>query len=591
MVYILEFQLYNIVYVLPYLSFEELWYVSKAFNIFSIKHLFKYINEYKQLLWLGAVIVFSAIIFEKIYLLDSFFNKTINISSYLSWHTIFEFISVLISLCVFILSHYAYRQNHNLRGIFIANVFLTMGIIDVFHTLSFKGMPYFLTENSTANSATTYWIIARLIGAIGIAAGSFIRTNKKSRINRRVFLFFSIAISIIAIILVTNFQHILPAMYIEGVGVTKIKKVLEYIIILCLCFAGFMYLQQYLRRKNNSNLMFAIAITTSIFSELAFVRYTSVYDIYNYIGHVYKFISYFIVFRIAFINNIEKPYLSLYKAKNKLKAYAGNLNKLVDDRTKELYQMNKKLLEDLECARDIQKAILPDNLPNNEEVKFEANYYPAEAVSGDFYNVFKLDDHRIGMYIGDVSGHGVSAAMLTVFLNQSFKTTKEFEGNRLEIINPSKVLENLYELYNKVNFKDEVYILVLYAIYDVKTMELEYSSAGMNVQPLIVKNNGEILEMDIKGLPICNLINIYPADYVDKTIKLESGDKVFFYTDGLIELNNKRTGESFTKDDLKRLLADYEDKELYDEIDKNIKLICSNGGQKDDVTFFVMEVN
>lgn len=573
------------------ISYGELWKLSRIFNFLSLKKVFKYIYEYKQIVWLVAVIVFSAVLFEKTYLIEPFFDKSINVSSYLSWHTIFEFISILVSLCVFILTYYAYRQNRRLRGIFIANVFLIMGIIDIFHTLSFKGMPHFLVENSTADRATTYWIIARLIGAIGIAAGSFIKTNKKSNINRRVFLGFSVSLSMVILIVVTYFPNILPAMYIEGIGVSPLKKVLEYLVILCLCFAGIMYLQQYIRRKDNSNYMFAIAIVASIFSELAFVMYTSVYDIYNYMGHVYKFISYFIVFRVAFINNIEKPYLALYKAKNKLKVYAGNLNKLVDERTRELYQMNKKLLNDLEYARDIQKGMLPHNLPNNEQVKFEAKYYPAETVSGDFYNVIRLDDQRIGIYIGDVSGHGVSAAMLTIFSNQSIKTIRELEGNRFEVIKPSEVLENLYKLYNKVNFKDEVYILLLYAIYNIKTMELEYSSAGMNVQPIIVKENGEIMEMDIRGLPICNLINIYSPDYENKTIQLESGDKVFFYTDGLIELKDKHTGEAFTKDRLKRLLADCKVNEISKEIDRNIKSICSKGHQNDDITFLVMQVN
>lgn len=517
-----------------------------------------------------------------------------SVSAYLSWHTMFEFTSIMISLCVFILPYYAYKQNRRLRSIFIGNVFLLMGILDTFHTLSFKGMPYFLIENNTANKATTFWIIARLIGAIGITAGSFIKTNRKSQVDRRIFLGFSLAFSLTIMIIVTYFPHLLPVMYIEGAGITQIKIIIEYVIILFLCFADILYLQQYLKKKDNSNFMFAIAITTSVFSELAFVKYTSVYDIYNYLGHVYKFISYFIVFRIAFTNNIEKPYLALFEAKNKLKAYAGNLNKLVIERTNELHQTNQKLLEDLEYARDIQRAILPDNLPNNDQVFFEAKYYPAERVSGDFYNIFRLDEHRIGMYIGDVSGHGVPAAMLTVFLNQSIKPLKELEGNNFDVISPSKVLVNLYELYNKVNFKDEVYILILYAIFNVKTKELVYSSAGMNAQPILLKSNKMISELEIKGLPICKLMNIYPAVYEDKIVQLESGDRVFFYTDGLVELNDKSTGESFSEERLKKLLVEYNSKnsiELCSEIDKDIKYISKNSGLKDDVTFFIMQVN
>jgi sigma-B regulation protein RsbU (phosphoserine phosphatase) len=345
-----------------------------------------------------------------------------------------------------------------------------MGIIDTFHTLSFKGMPYFLIYNNTANRATTFWIIARLIGAMGLSLVSLIDINKQSKIDRRIFTGFSVTISLIILIIVTYFPQLLPAMYIEGAGVTQLKKIFEYIIIVLLFVAGTMFLKQYLKRQNNQGLVAVIAVTTSIFSELAFVYYSSVYDIYNYLGHVYKFISYFLVFIIAFIYYIEKPYIELLDAKNKLKGYAGNLNRLVAERTEELRHTNEKMLKDLEYARDIQKAMLPDKLPNNDQVTFEAKYYPAEKVSGDFYNIFRLDDNRIGMYISDVCGHGVRAAMLTVFLNQSIKTIKESEGS-LEVIRPSKVLENLYE-YNKVNFEDDQYILVLYAIYKLKQKSL-----------------------------------------------------------------------------------------------------------------------
>ncbi len=561
---------------------------------------FKKIYEYKKLLWLVLVIVISSVLFEKLYLLEPVFSRIMSASEYLSWHTIFEFMSILISFCVFILPYYAYRQSRRLRGILIANVFLTMSIIDTFHTLSFKGMPHFLIENTGANRATTFWVIARLIGAIGITLASLIKINRKSNVDRKVFSGIAILFSLSVLVIVTYFPNVIPAMYVEGMGVTQIKKILEYVIIIFLCFAGILYLRQYLKNRDNSNLIISIAITIGIFSELAFVRYYSVYDIYNYVGHAYKFISYFMVFRIAFIKNIEKPYLALFKAKNRLDKYAGQLNKLVAERTEELQQVNEelsqknqKLLEDLEFARDIQKAILPGKFPNCDQLTFEAKYYPAERVSGDFYNIFKLDEDRIGMYIGDVSGHGVPAAMLTVFLNQCIKTVQELDGNRCEVIKPSKVLENLYESYNRVNFKDEVYILVLYAIYNIKTMELTYSSAGMNAQPLIVKRNSEIIEIDTTGLPICKLINITPANYTDKTIQLENGDKVFFYTDGLIESYDNKTGEIFTLEYLKEFLLKNNGNcsKLYNEIDKKIKNISGNSGLKDDITFFMLQIN
>lgn len=546
-----------------------------------------------KLVMLGMLIICSSVFFESLYILDPFFNKIMSVSAYLSWHTIFEFMSILVSFCIFILYYYSYRQKPILKGIIIANVFLIMGLIDTYHTLSFKGMPYFFIENATANRATTFWIIARLIGAIGITIGGLIKSDKISKIDRRIYLILSVGISVAIMILVTYYPGIIPVMFIEGKGVTPVKKYLEYIIVFFLFFAGCTFLYKYIKKKDGSNYLFSIAITTSIFSELAFVRYISVYDIYNYIGHIYKIISYYIIFRIAFISSIEKPYLELYKAKKKLKEYAGNLNKLVDERTKELNQINQKLLEDLEYAKDIQKAMLPDLLPDSKEVRFDARYYPAEMVSGDFYNIFKLDEDTIGMYIGDVSGHGVPAAMLTVFLNQSIKTTREISENQREIINSSTVLDNLYETYNKVNFKNEMYILVLYAIYNIETKELTYSSAGLNVQPLIIRNK-EIKELEIRGLPICNLIDICSGDYKEWTLQLYKKDKVFFYTDGLTQLKNNRTGEVFDENYLKGLLLKYCDEdigEINQKIEETIKSFTKDNDLGDDITFFILEAN
>ncbi len=555
---------------------------------------FKKLYENRSLLWVGAAFVLSVILFEAIYILEPWFDRIMSPTTYLSWHTIFEFISVLVSFCIFILPYYSYSQNHSLRALVAAHVFFVMGCIDMFHTLSYKGMADFLIKNDTANRATTFWIIARLVGAIGIAVLGFIKLNKKSRINKRIVLFGAVFFSVATMVIVTYFPDFLPVMYIEGIGVTPVKKNLEYFVILLFIFSGLRFIQQYIKNRDKTELIFAVAIIASIFSEVAFVNYFSVYDIYNYLGHVFKIISYFLVFRVTFVNSIEKPYLALYKAKNIIKADARNLNRLVEERTRDLAKTNQKLLEDLDYARDIQKAMLPGKLPNNEHVSFLAQYYPAERVSGDFYNIFKLDEKNIGMYIGDVSGHGVPAAMLTVFLNQSIKTIKELDGNRFQIINPAQVLENLYKLYNKVQFKDDVYILALYAIYNTETKELVYSSAGMNTQPFIVRRNAQIQEIEIRGLPICSLAEICSADYVDKKIQLEYGDKVFFYTDGLVELNNRQTGKSFNANDLKRLLGEYNgrsDPDLYSEIDRNIREVTGNESLRDDVTFFMLHVN
>ena len=195
---------------------------------------------------------------------------------------------------------------------------------------------------------------------MGISLGSLIKVNQRSNINRNVFLAISIAFSVSILIIVTYFPNVFPPMYVEGIGITPTKVALEYVVIGFLALGGIMYFQQYVRGKDYSNFLFTVALTISIFSELAFVQYDSVYDIYNYVGHAYKIIAYFIIFRIAFINNIERPYRALYDARDKLREYSGDLNRRVFERTKELNLLNKKLLDDLEYAREVQNAILPE---------------------------------------------------------------------------------------------------------------------------------------------------------------------------------------------------------------------------------------
>lgn len=521
------------------------------------------------------------------------FASIMSLVSYLTWHNMFEFTSVLISYSVFIVAYYTYAQTRDLRAVFLGNIFLLVGILDSFHTLSFKGMPDFLVPNDGSNRATTLWIISRLIGSIGFLISAFIPEDRKSSLGKQVFLIPSVLISLLSLYLVTYQPELLPQMFIEGKGLTETKKLLEYIIMLFFFTGMVKFIYEFRASGDRSYVMLAASLLLSIFSEYAFVSYYSVYDIFNYIGHVYKFISVFIVFRVMFINSVQKPYYELKDAKNKLKHNAENLDRLVDQRTMELMQINQKLMDDLDYARDIQKSILPAVLPMGDEYSFAARYYPAERLSGDFYNIFKLDDGNIGLYIGDVSGHGVSAAMLTVFLNQTIEVMRHEDGDAVQILNPSVVLKNIYDRYNLTNFKDEIYIVMLYAVYNINTRVLTYSSAGMNAEPLIFGESKSAEEIQMKGFPICKFGGIYPVRYDDSKVKLNKGDRVLFFTDGLVEAENKAR-EYYSSEWLKNLIMENSSKEnssLADIIAGSVFDFIGDNPLKDDITFFIMSVN
>jgi len=553
-------------------------------------HIHKKINKNIKLLLL---IFFSAIIFFAAAFFENFFESITSVAMYLTVHNLFEFCSILVSFSIFIIIYYTYDSSKSIRFMFLSCAFYIMGAMDIFHTLSFKGMPDFFIENTTANRATTFWILSRVIGNILILLAFIVPAEKRSKLKKAIYIIAANIIVAATFIIVTYYPNVLPAMYIEGTGLTRTKIIFEYFVVFLMVVILIIVMNWYRSSGMRHVFQFAMGYALCIFSELAFVSYGSVYDVYNFLGHIYKFIGFFILFKSIFSYSIRLPYREMEKARNEMKHYSEKLNFLVKLRTKELEEINEKLLIDLEYARDIQRCLLPSKMPDDIAVSFDAGYMPAERLSGDFYNVIKLDDNNIAVYIGDVAGHGVSAAMLTVFANQNIKPVRETEDS-VEIISPGYTLKGLYKAFNQTNFKDETYLVMVCGIYNTQSRCFTYASAGINVPPLIIKNTGEIIEMDVKGFAICKLGEIIMPYYEDKLIQLEPGDKIFFYTDGLVEAENPKGGR-YTYNNLINIiknnyrlsgnsLVQAIKRDFFNSIGENEKL-------KDDVTFLLMEVN
>jgi len=425
-----------------------------------------------------------------------------------------------------------------------------------------------------------------------LLAASIIPASIKIKCKTVIFFIMPVLISLAILNLVTFYPDFLPQMYIEGKGLTDTKIILEVVVMLFMLIAIIALLNEYRKRRDSLLIVLSCALLIGIFSELSFTLYIDVYGIYNFLGHLLKFVMYFIIFRVVFIQNIKQPYLDLSIANEEVKNYADNQDRIVEQRTEQINEIHQKLLDDLEYARDIQMSMLPKNLPAYQRAAFEACYFPAERVGGDFYNVFEIDETKVGMYIGDVSGHGVSAAMLTVFLNQSMKTRNENAQGIREVLLPSEALTNLYFDFNQTEFKSEVYIVMLYGIFDFSTSEFTFASAGLNVPPMIVSNSGEVSELIIKGFPICKFPDSHPVEYYNSTVKLNKGDKVLFYTDGLVEAENQDK-KVYSDLRLKALLQKNRHLnafQLTKSISEHVFQFIGDSKLRDDITFFVMEV-
>ncbi len=194
---------------------------------------------------------------------------------------------------------------------------------------------------------------------------------------------------------------------------------------------------------------------------------------------------------------------------------------------KQLLLQNKRLQEDLDMAKKLQCSLLPKNLPED-KLNFSFLYKPCESLGGDFLDIFPIDKDHVGVYIADVSGHGVSASMLTVFLRSAINK---------RTLSPAKALSELYKEFNSSSFDQDFYITVFYAIIDTEDKEIIYSNAGHNVSPIIF-NTDRFELLRVPGIPISNWLK--EPSYQNRRLKFSTGDRLFLYTDGIVEIKNER---------------------------------------------------
>ena len=512
-------------------------------------------------------------------------------NTFLVLHIILEFMSIMMAFCIFAITFYTSEETKSLSMIIIACVFLVTAPLDTMHTFSYKGMPVFIIEPS-ANTATLFWVASRLIMSVGLLFASLIPQNREIKGKQVAYVAVTIGMVALIIALILCRPELLPLMYKEGIGLTPLKIGIEYFITGVLFTTAFVYYKKYSKNVDDREyFLLAIGFLISGLGELAFTLYRNVYDSYNLLGHLYKFIARYMLFRSLFVINIRKPYRNLWKAEKKLNNYVDNLERSVTQRTKEIRKANEKLVKNLKDAQHIQRALMTTEFPRIPGMEFAAKYLPCEQVGGDFYNVFRLDEQNIGIVIGDVAGHGVSAAMVNVFINQNMRFRVDYNERRYRILTPRGVLMNLYHVYNNMSFPEEMYVVLFYGIYNTVTGRLTYSSAGMNTYPLILSAQGEVSYIKLDGFPICKFGKFFKPDYETKTLWLSPGDTMVFYSDGLGEIDRKRPNILSTENIMEYLkgMKDYSAQDVCQGLSDAYHTLLGDNEMLDDVTILVIK--
>jgi serine phosphatase RsbU (regulator of sigma subunit) len=236
--------------------------------------------------------------------------------------------------------------------------------------------------------------------------------------------------------------------------------------------------------------------------------------------------------------------------------------------------------QELEVARSIQQASLPEEVPKLEAWQISPFYQPAREVGGDFYDFHLLSEGRLGVVVGDATGKGVPAALV-------MSTTcgmLQLAARALGSPSPGEVLEQVNEtLFARI--PQNMFVTCFYANLDPESGTLRYANAGHDL-PYLRRVGGDAEELRARGMPL----GLMPGmNYEQKEIVLEEGEAALFYSDGLVEAHDAQ-GEMFGFPRLRALIAEHgEEQALGDFLLEELYTFVEEGWeQEDDITLLTL---
>jgi phosphoserine phosphatase RsbU/P len=242
-------------------------------------------------------------------------------------------------------------------------------------------------------------------------------------------------------------------------------------------------------------------------------------------------------------------------------------------------RLKARLDHDIEIASRIQQGLLPKELPNLPDVAVTGSTLACYSVGGDCFDVIDLDGGRHGFFVGDISGKGIPAALLATLLQGIFYTTASMDIPLTGVF--SRVNRYLAERAG-----GDRYATVFYGVLD-QAGKFEYVNAG-HVPPLIRRKSGSIERLDLASFPV----GMFPeAEYESAAVKLEQGDYLVIYTDGVSEAVNVK-GEMFEEERLGHLLEQFQGQtveQLAENIREGVKAFTEGAAQSDDITVLVVQ--
>jgi serine phosphatase RsbU (regulator of sigma subunit) len=274
-------------------------------------------------------------------------------------------------------------------------------------------------------------------------------------------------------------------------------------------------------------------------------------------------------------NEIEDKGVTVFRFSSE-----GKVVESWDSYYSQLSLMRQSIEQELQVARSIQQASLPEEVPTLEGWQLSPFYRPAKEVGGDFYDFHLLSEGRLGLVVGDATGKGVPAALV---MSTTCGMLQLASRALASSSSPGEVLEQVNEtLLSRI--PPNMFVTCFYAILDSKSARLSYANAGHDLPYLWHRGDAE--ELRARGMPL----GLMPGmSYEEGGVSLREGNCVLFYSDGLVEAHNPQ-GEMFGFPRLRALIAKHGEKRSLGEslLEELYSFVGESWEQEDDITLLTL---
>lgn len=246
-----------------------------------------------------------------------------------------------------------------------------------------------------------------------------------------------------------------------------------------------------------------------------------------------------------------------------------------------LEQRHTEMEQEINLASELQKSLLPRDFPRDIPLDFAHKFFPLSAVGGDFFDVVRIGEHRLGLIITDVSGHGVAPAFITAMFKSAFGNLASNEDS------PARLMARLNALFVRT-LRTEHYLTCFYAILDWELGECRYCNAGHPKQ-ILLRSDGSLEELGSMGF----FLGMFDdTEYEDRTTSLSPGDCLCLFSDGIMETQGSE-GKAFGRDGIVEVLREYSSQDLdqaSDALMARLLGFMQGPAFEDDITYLIVRL-